>query len=179
MGSRNKSCENGHSKYGSENLPFISPTLKPQITASKYNVVDHYPVNLAESQERTKKVEQFEQEIIKNGSTSEHGNQEEKKGFRSYFGILLALLAGFVFTVGTVIVVKYMKHYHPFTLAMFRLQGIFVPSIFMVLYYNRVKKIPVFQPIWPVTEKGKGKKFFGVVVSKRVEGFVLKFNCFG
>lgn len=106
-------------------------------------------------------------------STTEPGNgrkvslKSEGKtgGIRNYLGILLALFAGFVFTIGTILV-KFLKHYHAFTLALFRIQGIFVPSMLMVLYCIKVKKIPIFEPILPLcgTDR-KWRTFIKIIVS--------------
>lgn len=89
---------------------------------------------------------------------------EGKRGFcKNYGGILLTLMSGLMFTIGGVIV-KYLKEYHPFTLGIFRFQGILLPSLGMVLYAYYVQKVPVFEPVWPPTHKQKRKRVLGLIV---------------
>lgn len=86
---------------------------------------------------------------------------------KNYMGILLTLASGLAFTVGGVIV-KYMKEYHPFTLAIFRFQGILLPSLAWVLYMRYFKNPLVFQPIWPLSEREKAKRVCGMLVSQKL-----------
>ncbi|ODN00887.1 Solute carrier family 35 member G1 [Orchesella cincta] len=76
----------------------------------------------------------------------------------NYLGIFWTLGSGFIFTVGGVIV-KYMKDYHPITLATFRFQGVLLPALVLALYSHYVRKEVVFGTIWPLTDKEKLKRF--------------------
>lgn len=160
-------------KNAAETLPFLSPQNgqkeKPFKTASpsaneKRQV---YSFNLSTSggvpEANNLETGDNNSTLHNNDNGNETETEEKKKGCRNYIGILLALFAGFVFTVGSIFV-KYLKHYHAFTLAMYRLQGIFVPSIFMVLYASKVQKIKVFEPIWPLAEDANWKTFIGITV---------------
>ncbi|ODN00885.1 Solute carrier family 35 member G1 [Orchesella cincta] len=100
---------------------------------------------------------------VENGVLNEAELARSKKGCSNYTGILLTLASGILFTIGGVIV-KYMKDYHPFTLGIFRFQGILLPSLFMVLYACYVQKLPIFDPVWPLTDKEKAKRCFGMLL---------------
>lgn len=53
---------------------------------------------------------------------------------QNYMGIILTLTSGFIFTCGGVIV-KYMKDFHPVTLAVYRFQGVFLPGMITTLTF--------------------------------------------
>ena len=55
----------------------------------------------------------------------------------SYVGLLLSLLASFLFGLGNVIV-KYLDNIDPFTIATFRFIGIALPALSIVIYKNEV-----------------------------------------
>lgn len=156
-----------------ETSPFLSPqnghvqSCKIVPTNSEENRERQvYSFNLSTNTTTTGEVNNLDSISDSDRKQKEHLSEqppERKKGCRNYIGILLALFAGFVFTSGHIFV-KYLKHYHAFTLAMYRLQGIFVPSIFMVLYAIKVQKINVFEPLWPLGENGKWKTLIKITV---------------
>lgn len=99
---------------------------------------------------------------------SEIGGRKKSPGFmcacQNYLGIFFTLGSGFIFTVAGVIV-KYMKDYHPLSLAVYRFQGVLLPAFVLALYAHYVKKEQVFSTIWPLTDKEKLKKFIFCGVS--------------
>lgn len=88
--------------------------------------------------------------------------KEKKTGFlcacQNYLGIFFTLGSGFIFTCAGIIV-KYMKDYHPISLAVFRFQGVLLPALALALYSHYVKRDQVFSTIWPLTDKEKLKRF--------------------
>lgn len=73
-------------------------------------------------------------------------------------GIFLTLGSGLIFTIAGLIV-KYLKDYHPVSLAVFRFQGVLVPALVLALYSHYVKREQVFSTIWPLTNQEQRRKF--------------------
>lgn len=144
-----------------ERAPFLVPSLDDHcsINTSGADPI-HVPGNY--SQLSLKELSKIKGDTEKNNPADE---EPPERGCRNYLGILLALLAGLAFTIGTVFV-KFMPNYHALTLAVFRLQGITIPALFLVLYESGVKKTPIFTPIWPLNERQKWKKLVGVIVGQ-------------
>ena len=93
---------------------------------------------------------------------------EPKKGWRRYGGLIFGALASLFFSL-TILSVKLLGHYHPFTISVWRFLGILIPSIPMVIYYEwRQDSGSIFRRIWPLVGKNRRENnvhFWSVQVS--------------
>lgn len=97
----------------------------------------------------------------------EFGSQlrESKTGLcHKYWGILLGLFASFVFSLSSILVKSISQEYHPYTLSFWTLQGIFLPSL-AILLFQKLRKETVCQGIFPCGIKRNFWNFVLVVVS--------------
>jgi len=86
------------------------------------------------------------------------------KGCHRYTGIFLAICASFLLSL-TTLLAKVLIQYHPFNEAMWRFQGILIPSLPMLCWAKFGKSEDVFQSIYPLWEADKLKKFLVLFVS--------------
>jgi drug/metabolite transporter (DMT)-like permease len=83
----------------------------------------------------------------------------------NFKGILLALLSTFTYSLSTVLlkILINRSNYHPFTVSVWRFQGMVIPSIFILarhLFVNRKnKKGTIWNSIFPVTNSRKALVF--------------------
>lgn len=85
-------------------------------------------------------------------------------GWKRYFGIILALLASFLLSL-TTLIAKVLIEYHPFNEAMWRFQGILLPSIPIIMWSKLVKKEDIFETITPLYKSDKLVTFLVLFVS--------------
>jgi len=138
--------DNGNEVKGTSFVPPI-PTEHPY---KSYKMVEDIPE---------------ESEDAEKGST--------KCACKNYLGIFWTLESGFIFTSAGVIV-KYMKDFHPVTLAAFRFQGVLLPALVLALYSHYVRKEEVFSTVWPLSDKEKLKKvLFNCVSSNKIVHVIL------
>jgi hypothetical protein len=64
-----------------------------------------------------------------------------------YLGILLALFASLVFSLSSIIVKSIMSFYHPYTLSLWTFQGIFLPSLAVLVFQAGFGKESICQRI--------------------------------
>ncbi|CAL8125739.1 unnamed protein product [Orchesella dallaii] len=163
-----------HSPSETETLRRASRTLSVLVLTEGIPIdPEQVAFDITSGNEEKVKIRRVSVKSVENGKLSEVA--KEKKGCSNYTGILLTLASGILFTVGGVIV-KYMKDYHPFTLAIFRFQGILLPSFCMVFYACYVQKLPIFEPVWPLTEKAKAKRCVGMLLRSMFGSTALFFH---
>lgn len=81
-----------------------------------------------------------------------------------YLGLILALFASLVFSLASIIVKSISEIYHPYTLSLWTFQGIFLPSLAILLFQGGFGKESVCQNILPLRSKGHCWNFVLVVV---------------
>ncbi|CAL8125747.1 unnamed protein product [Orchesella dallaii] len=121
------------------------------------------PPTSTEHPYKTYKMVEEVPEADRKGDDDDLESTSAKCACRNYFGIFWTLGSGFIFTVAGVIV-KYMKNYHPLTLAAFRFQGVLLPALILAFYSHYKKKQVVFGTIWPLTDKEKLRRVLFICV---------------
>lgn len=80
-----------------------------------------------------------------------------KSGWRRYCGLVFALLCSLFFS-GTVLIAKVLHQshgHHPLVVTMYRYGcGIFLPSIPVVIYFQKYAGVQVFETLLPITANG-------------------------
>ncbi|CAG7698834.1 unnamed protein product [Allacma fusca] len=82
--------------------------------------------------------------------------QREKRRCQRFWGIILAVLAS-TFLSLTTLIAKLLIGYHPFNVAIWRFQGILLPSLPVLVFSTCVRNEPVFDTIRPLTQPDKLK----------------------
>lgn len=107
--------------------------------------------------------------------------QKEKGCYRKYIGIFLTLLSGLLYSLAALLVKLLKDDYHPFMISIWRFQGVFAPSILLVLYRVGIMKQPDFRPVWPLKDHEKMVAFTVLMVRgeklkklQRISKFFLK-----
>lgn len=83
---------------------------------------------------------------------------------RRFWGIIFAIMAS-VFLSLTTLLAKLLIGYHPFNVAIWRFEGILIPSLPVLIFASCVHEEPVFESIQPIWERGKFKTFVLLFVS--------------
>jgi len=99
--------------------------------------------------------------------------------FSRYKGMFLALVSSVMFSLSALLV-KFLKSYHPITIALWRIQGAFLPSIFILIWkevkYRRRRRkkshtdnsTSALRSVWPWTDKDKMKLSVLVLVHNSI-----------
>jgi len=87
---------------------------------------------------------------------------------RRYKGMLFALLSSFIFSVGA-LVVKKLPGYHPFSIALWRFQGAFLPMIPIIAHkiFIAGQEDKVSAGIWPLNKLKNAGMLTLVLVSQQ------------
>jgi hypothetical protein len=150
------SGEYGSSSSSQETTPLLYPPIKPLFI--KYSG-DNEKKGLVELGEYDEEDDVATVELLKKA-----GIIGPKTNWKRYLGILLALCASFLLSL-TTLIAKVLIEYHPFNEAMWRFQGILLPSIPVMLWAKVVRKEDVFHTINPIYQKDKLVTFLVLFVS--------------
>jgi hypothetical protein len=88
----------------------------------------------------------------------------EVSGFKRYLGILLALFASLVLSLSSIIVKSISDEYHPYSISVWTFQGMFLPSIVILLYHKFANKQQVFHGVVPLCSQVSFKNQFLLLV---------------
>lgn len=94
--------------------------------------------------------------------------QKKKSKLRRYRGMLLALLSSLIFSL-TALLVKKLEGYHPFSIALWRFQGAFLPALPLIIHTRYFSKLgeKMMDRIWPWTD-AKNIGMFGLVLLRSI-----------
>ena len=109
------------------------------------------PQELTEFLRASRDITELADEVLNLDSTSGKSknkdiSSKEKRGWKRFAGILLALLTGICFTVSNLIV-KYLKNHHPVNLSFWRYFGFIIPILPYIAYMRVWRGINVFSSI--------------------------------
>jgi hypothetical protein len=144
----------GDSSNSTESTPLLYPAMRPSFS---YNDDPKNPNHL----EYQISEEEFLIHKKKNIGASVTA---DKKGHNRYIGIILAVFASFLLSL-TTLIAKLLIQYHPFNEAMWRFQGILIPSIPILLWVRCGKDRDVFEPLHPIWKPEKLRTFLVLFVS--------------
>ena len=102
-----------------------------------------------------------------NEKVSEEKDEKKKKprtGWRRYLGIILAVSSSALFAL-CILIVKSLPEYHPYSVSLWRFQGILLPAIPVAFYCRVIKKEKIFDRILPITAPDHLKTLFFLFVS--------------
>ncbi|OXA60250.1 solute carrier family 35 member G1 isoform X2 [Folsomia candida] len=86
---------------------------------------------------------------------SDDSDEPNATGCRKYIGLTLTLLSGLLYSLAALLAKLLKDDYHPFMISIWRFQGVFAPSILLVLYRVVLMKQPDFKPVWPLKTREK------------------------
>lgn len=94
--------------------------------------------------------------------------KKKRSKFRRYRGMLLALLSSLIFSL-TALLVKKLEGYHPFSIALWRFQGAFLPALPLIIHTRFFTKLgeKMMDRIWPWTN-AKNMGMFGLVLLRSI-----------
>lgn len=98
---------------------------------------------------------------------SDDSDEPNATGCRKYIGLTLTLLSGLLYSLAALLAKLLKDDYHPFMISIWRFQGVFAPSILLVLYRVVLMKQPDFKPVWPLKTREKVIAFTVLMVSKK------------